>query len=32
MPQKIINLTMVNADIDINEQIERSEHMRHFIS
>jgi hypothetical protein len=44
MPQKIKNLTMVNADppawladasradIDIKEQIERSEDMRHFIS
>jgi hypothetical protein len=32
MPQKIKNLTMVNADIDIKEQIERSEDMRYFIS
>jgi hypothetical protein len=44
MPQKSKNLTMVNADppawlvdasragIDIKEQIERSEDMRHFIS
>jgi hypothetical protein len=44
MPQKIKNLTMVNADppasladtsqagIDIKEQIECSEDMRHFIS
>jgi hypothetical protein len=44
MPQKIKNLTMVHADppasladasragIDIKEQIERSEDMRHFIS
>jgi hypothetical protein len=32
MPQKIKNLTMVNAEIDIKEQIERSDDMRHFIS
>jgi hypothetical protein len=44
MPQKIKNLTMVNADppawladasragIDIKEQIERSDDIRHFIS
>ena len=32
MPQKIKNLAMVNADIEIKEQIERSEDMRHFIS
>jgi len=32
MPQKIINYTMVNADIEIKEQTERSESMRHFIS
>jgi hypothetical protein len=32
MPQKIKTLTMVNADKDIKEQIERSENMRHFIS
>ncbi len=31
MPQKIIDLTMVNADIEIKEQTERSESMRHFI-
>ena len=32
MPQKIKNLAMVNTDIEIKEQIERSEDMRHFIS
>jgi len=32
MPRKIINHTMVNADIEIKEQTERSESMRHFIS
>jgi hypothetical protein len=32
MPQKIKNLTMVNADINIKEQIECSKDMRHFIS
>jgi len=32
MPQKIINYTMVNADIEIKEQTERSESMRHFIT
>ena len=32
MPQKIINLTMVNADIEIKEQTEQSESMRHFIT
>ncbi len=32
MPQKNINHTMVNADIEIKEQTERSESMRHSIS
>jgi len=32
MSQKIINLTMVNADIEIKEQTERSESMRHLIT
>jgi hypothetical protein len=32
MPQKIINLTMVNADIVMMEQTEHSESMRHFIT
>ena len=32
MPQKIINLTMVNADIEIKEQTEYSESMRHLIT
>ena len=32
MPQKIIKLTMVNADIEIKEQTEYSESMRHLIT
>lgn len=32
MTWKIINLTLVNDDIEIKEQIERREKMRHFIS
>ncbi len=32
MPRKIINHTMVNADIEIKEQTEPSESMRHFIT
>jgi hypothetical protein len=32
MPQKIINHTMVNADIEIKEQTERRESMRYFIA
>jgi hypothetical protein len=32
MPQKIINLKMVNADIIIKKQTERSDSMRYFIT